>query len=215
MAIEKSSFLLALGAFAAGGGGGYYAGDTGLLKTPLGAAEQQATSRTPAPPVPIPLAPPAAPLCDDMVGAPGTCPAPGYSSDEGGCEALPTRRCEDFKLAMKPRVAERAVACLNALNPAQRCDPARLSLCGHLALMNACSEDAPAVAVAPAGDDVGARCELIQQGCGATPLGATVRDCRATLEGMTAQGRDQMMTCMKTHCADKGLVGCEAVASPK
>ena len=215
MIIEKSFFLLALGAFAAGGAGGYFAGDSGVLKTQLGVAEQQATSHALAPTTATPLAP-ATPLCDDMVGAPGACPAPGYSSDEGGCEALPTRRCEDFKLSMKPRVAEQAVACLTALNPGQRCDPARLSLCGHLALMNACPEpDAPVAAVAPGEDDVGARCEVIRQGCSSLPLGPVTRDCRATLAGMSAQGRDGMVACMKTHCADKGLVGCEAMASAK
>lgn len=45
------------------------------------------------------------------------------------------------------------------------------------------------------------------------PLGPVTRDCRATLAGMSAQGRDGMVACMKTHCADKGLVGCEAMAS--
>ena len=215
MVTDKSSFLLALGAFAAGGAGGYIAGDGGLLKTPLGVTEQQATSHALAPRLATSL-PATAPLCDDMVGAPGVCPAPGYSSDEGGCDALPTRRCEDFKQAMKPRVAERAIACLTALTPAQRCDPARLSLCGHLALMNACAEaDAPAAAVAPGDDDVGTRCEAIQQRCSSTPFGPTPRDCRATLAGMSGQGRDQMVACMKAHCADKGLVGCEAVASAK
>jgi hypothetical protein len=32
---------------------------------------------------------------------------------------------------------------------------------------------------------------------------------------MSALGRDQMVSCMKTHCADKGLVGCEAVLDSK
>jgi hypothetical protein len=215
MIIDTSTFLLAVSAIAVGGVGGYFAGDAGILRTPMvGATEQQAPSHT------LPLASsrspatPAAPPCDDMSGTPAACPSPGYSADEGGCDSLPTRRCEDFKKTMKPRVAEQAVGCLVALGPAQRCDPSRINLCGHVALMNACSQtDAPGAVAAPADDDVGTRCELIRQGCGATS--DSLRECRATLDGLSAQGRDQMVSCMKTHCVDKGLVGCEAMSPSK
>jgi hypothetical protein len=124
---------------------------------------------------------------------------------------MPTKRCEDYKQALKPRVAERAVACINALSPAQRCDPNRLNLCGHAALMNACSiVDEPAEPADAAADEVTTRCNAIVRGCEGVPLGPTLRDCRATLAGMSTLGRDRMAACMKTHCNDKGLVFCEA-----
>jgi hypothetical protein len=218
MVINRASFLLALGALTAGGAlGGYYVADHGLLKNglPLGATEQQGPLVTTEP---VPSARPvAAPICDDMVGAPAACPAPGYPSEEGeGCGALPAKRCDDFKKAMKPRVAEHAVACLNALTAGQRCDPTRLSLCAHLALMSACPEpDAPVGASTTAVDDVGAHCQSVVEACGGSSFAPSTRDCRATLAGMSTLGRDHMVSCMKAHCADKGLVGCEAVLDPK
>lgn len=138
-----------------------------------------------------------------------------------GCGTLPTKRCEDFKQAMKPHVAERAVACLNALKPEQRCDPNRLELCGHTALMSACSIDealsSPDGAGAPsdsgtaaAPDELATHCAAVLHGCEGVTSGPTLRDCRATLAGMSVLGRDKMVTCMKTHCTDKGLLFCEA-----
>ncbi len=163
-----------------------------------------------------------------MVGAPGRVPsAPCGPAEEGmpGCGTLPTKRCEDFKQAMKPHVAERAVACLNALNPAQRCDPNRLELCGHTALMSACSIVEPAApdgAGAPSDsgtasgtDELGTHCTSILHECEGVSSGPTLHDCRTTLAGMSVLGRDRMVACMKTHCTDKGLLFCEAQVDVK
>jgi hypothetical protein len=222
MVIDRTSFMVALGSLVVGGAGGYYAGERGVLQPNpiIGVTELQTPpSRATADPVATSAAPaaPPAPVCDDTVGAAGDCPAPGYPSEEGvGCGALPTKRCQDFKRTMKPRVAERAVACLSALNQGQRCDASRLNLCGHLALMNACPEPegAAVTGVAPT-DELTVRCTSLVQGCGGASLGPSLRECRATLAGLSAFGRDQVATCMKTHCADKGLVGCETVVEPK
>jgi hypothetical protein len=138
-----------------------------------------------------------------------------------GCGTLPTKRCEDFKHAMKPHVAERAVACLNALNPAQRCDPNRLELCGHTALMSACSivepsgldgagAGAPSDSGTAAPDELATHCTSILHECEGVASGPTMHDCRTTLAGMSVLGRDRMVACMKTHCTDKGLLYCEA-----
>jgi hypothetical protein len=150
-----------------------------------------------------------------MTGSPGSCPPPGWPAEEGGCGALPTRRCEDFKKAFRPHVAERAVACINALNPAQRCDPNRLELCGHSALMSACSIDEVPEATDAASDEVTAHCMSILRACDGVMPGTTLRDCRATLAGMSVLGRDRMVACMKSHCPDKGLLFCEAVLDTK
>jgi hypothetical protein len=222
MVIDRTSFLVTVGSLLVGGAGGYYAGERNVLQLSpqvAGVTDLQPPSRPSPAPVATSAAPaaPPPPVCDDTVGTAGDCPAAIYPSDEGvgGCGALPTKRCQDFKQTMKPRVAERAVACLNALNPGLRCDATRLNLCAHSALMNACPEpEGTAVAGVPATDDLSARCAALVQGCGATSLAPSVRECRATLAGLSVFGRDQMATCMKTHCADKGLVGCESVVAP-
>ena len=227
MHIDAGSFFILVGTLAAGGAGGYVVAQKHVFDGPQAAPPQP----TPAPaPVPLPSATiatppkPAAPVCDDAVGLPGTCPPPGYSAEEGGCGGLPTKRCNDFKQAMKAKVAERAVACLNALSPAERCNPIRLNLCGHLSLMSACQEtedadkdavDAAAGAVDAAAGGVTAVCQTVLQECAAASLGPTLRDCRATLSGMSALGRSKMVSCMKTHCTDKGLLYCEAMVDVK
>ena len=212
MQVDAKSFFMLAATLAAGGLGGFEASEKHVFFPP--------PPPPPPPPAPVVSAPPPAPpppppprpvaTCDDMVGAPATCPPPGFPSEEGGCGALPTKRCEDFKASFKPHAAERAVACINALNPAQRCDPNRLNLCGHAALMSACSVLPEVQDPADAGpDELTTRCSAIVQACGGVSLGATMRDCRDTLSGMSAAGRDRMATCMKTHCTDKGLLFCE------
>jgi hypothetical protein len=218
MHIDAGSFFILVGTLAAGGAGGYVVAQKHVFDGPQAAPPQPTPSPVPAP-VALPSATialppkPAAPVCDDTVGLPGTCPPPGYSAEEGGCGGLPTKRCNDFKQAMKPKVAERAVACLNALSPGERCNPMRLNLCGHLSLMSACQETEDA-ADAAAGA-VTAVCQTVLQECAAASLGPTLGDCRATLSGMSALGRSKMVSCMKAHCTDKGLLYCEAMVDVK
>jgi hypothetical protein len=117
---------------------------------------------------------------------------------------------------MKPKVAERAVACLNALTPDERCDKTRLNLCGHLALTNACMQpDDEAADASAEAAGLAAACQAIHEECSGAALGPPAADCRATLSGMSEVGRKDMIACMKKHCSDKGLVGCEAVVDPK
>ncbi|HTQ41247.1 MAG TPA: hypothetical protein VMI75_00725 [Polyangiaceae bacterium] len=221
MQIDAGSFFILAFTLAAGGVGGYYASEKHLFRPP---PPPPAAPPPPAPTVsaatsaPPPPPPKPAPTCDDMVGSPGACPPPVWPAEEGmpGCGTLPTKRCEDFKQAMKPRVAERAVACLNALNQAQRCDPNRLELCGHTALMSACSIVEPlgpdgAGAPSDSGtDEIATHCASILHECEGVSSGPTMHDCRTTLAGMSVLGRDRMVACMKTHCTDKGLLFCEA-----
>ncbi|HEY1693330.1 MAG TPA: hypothetical protein VGG39_14280 [Polyangiaceae bacterium] len=211
MQIDPKSFFILVVTLGAGGVAGFEASEKHLFfpPPPPPPAPAPVVSAAP-PPAPTPPPPRPVPTCDDAVGAAGTCPPPGWPAEEGGCGNLPTKRCEDYKASFRPRVAERAVACINALNPNQRCDKDRLNLCGHEALMNACSV-LPDYAEAPdaAPDELATRCSAIAQECGGVPLGATARDCRDTLAGMSSAGRDRMATCMKTHCNDKGLLFCE------
>jgi hypothetical protein len=41
-----------------------------------------------------------------------------------------------------------------------------------------------------------------------------MRECRATLTGLTVLGRDRVAMCMIAHCSEKGLAGCEAATEP-
>jgi hypothetical protein len=214
--MDRGAFFLALGGLAAGGVGGYVVRDQNLIShdTPVQTAPAMTVAPTPVaattPTVPTPV-------CDDSTGSPGACPPLPYSAEEGGCSPVANKRCEDFKASLKPRVAERAVACLTSLTPAQKCDANRVNLCGHEALMSACAEPETAQTGANATpDDLTTRCQQIAQSCSAsTTSGPSVRECRATLAGMTAVGRDRTAECMRTHCGDKGLIGCEALSEAK
>jgi hypothetical protein len=224
MIIERSGFLLMAGTLAAGGVGGW------LVHDSKSHAERQV-----APPTPVvtPAAPPASvvviehlpppPVCDDSVGTPEDCPAVG-PSDEGMCSNLAAKRCADFKLAFKPKVAQAAVACLRHLKPNEMCDAARVNLCGHTALMAACPDPTPAPASqtaggtdlgsAPVTSPVSLACENIIKGCAGVSVGPTTADCRQTLSGLSDTGRANMTECMASHCADKGLLGCEGFKKP-
>ena len=214
MVISSATFFAVTAALAAGGGVGYFVSQSHVL-------EPRPEMLHEGPPIVVQMpfvaagsaSPPAAPLCDDSVGTPAACPGPGYSAEEGGCGVLTMKRCNEFKAAFKPKVAERAVECVNALKPNERCDVARLNLCGHLALVNACAPaDDVAGADAAAAGSVTAACQDVIRGCGGASLGPTMIDCRQTVAGLNDVGRANLSSCMKTHCSDKGLLGCEGVA---
>jgi hypothetical protein len=217
MVIEKSGFLLAATALAAGGFGGWIAHESkgGATQTNVAPTAMTAAAPVPSPPTVLVvehITPP--PACDDDTGSVEDCPAVG-PSDEGVCN-LAAKRCKEFKAAFKSKVAQAAVACLKRLKGNELCDPARVNGCGHSALMSACPDPVPPAA---AGDTTGAAsatspvatsCEGIVKGCSSEPLGPTMSDCRQTLSGMSDTGRASMMACVSTHCRDRGLLGCEA-----
>jgi hypothetical protein len=226
MVIEKSGFLLMAGTLAAGGVGGWLAHDS--------KSHPERAVAVPVAPVAAPAAPPASvvvvehapppPMCDDSVGAPADCPAIG-PSDEGMCSNVAAKRCSDFKLAFKPKVAQAAVSCLRALKPNEMCDPARVNLCGHTALMAACPDVSTLPAQTGSATDTGSAaaaipspassaCDSIIKGCASVALAPTTADCRQTLSGMTDVGRANMVECMAAHCGDKGLLGCEGFKKP-
>lgn len=249
MNIDRGSFLMLVSTLAIGAVGGYVAAERHVFpeldrwrgRAPEPKPEPVADAAPPlsasvAPAPPLAPAAPAAPACDDSAGTVGECPPPGYPTIEGGCGSFANLRCGELKQAMKPKVASAAVTCLNKLTPQERCDPARVYLCGHLAFMNACPErdaDADAGAgVGPGGTagsaavatpatgapaaanakSVASICQTIVDGCGASPIAPSTAECRQLLSGMTDVGRERTRTCMKTHCFDRGLVGCEGVA---
>jgi hypothetical protein len=223
MIIEKSGFLLMAGTLAAGGVGGWLAHDAKTQRDRVPFAEPPTT----AVPLVASAAPsaaalaeriPAPPMCDDSLGTVEDCPAMG-PADEGVCTNFAAKRCSEFKAAFKPKVAQAAVACLKTLKGNAACDPSRVNLCGHSALMAACPEpipdpskaDATGAAVVTA---VASACEKIVKSCAGQPLLPTLVDCRQTLAGMSDLGRANMVECMATHCGDKGLLGCEGTKKP-
>ena len=220
MTIDAKSFFLLAGTLAAGGAGGYYFHQRTqpppkpvepLPAPPVTASASAAPSAAPAPtPEPVPAAPP----CDDSAGVPEACPVPIGPSDEAVCANWAAKRCADYKAAFKPKVAQAAVACLRKLVGGERCDLYRANLCGHKALMASCQELAPESRPADAGatsSQLLAQCEAIVKGCVGTVPETTMADCYRTLSGMNDVGRAAMVECMKAHCVDKGLFGCEAV----
>jgi hypothetical protein len=213
MVIERSGFLLAAVALAGGGYVGWSMHESKTAKqssaAPMPTAEPAAKPET----VIVVEHVPALPACDDSVGTAEACPFVG-PSDEGLCSNIAAIRCNEFKLAFKPRVAQAAVACLRSLKGNELCDATRVNLCGHRALMAACPDPAPPAAsdagMAPAASAVALACENIVKSCASVPPGPTPADCRQTLSGMSDVGRATMTTCVTTHCADRGLLGCEA-----
>jgi hypothetical protein len=219
MTIDAKSFFLLAGTLAAGGAGGYYFRERTAPPKPVEPLPTPPVTASAAPsaaPAPAPEPVPAAPPCDDGAGEPEACPVAIAPSDEGVCGNWAAKRCADYKAAFKPKVAQGAVACLRKLVGGERCDQYRANLCGHKALMAACQEPPPGSTSAAA--DSGAspsqlavQCEAIVKSCTNTVPETTLADCYRTLSGMNEAGRAAMVECMKTHCTDKGLFGCEAV----
>jgi hypothetical protein len=232
MAIDGTTFLVVAATLAAGGVGGWVVHER---------TANSPDDRAPATPPVLPSATPAeapvsvevveaatgAAVCDDSVGTAEACPSVG-PSDEGICANTILKRCNEFKMAFKPRVAQQAVACLRQLKANERCDPARINQCGHAALMAACPESAPpskgtfvpATGTRPASVTLAAEsvtdsspltktCENLVKSCG-PPLSPTLNDCRQTLAGMTELGRASLVECVTAHCTTRGLLGCEA-----
>lgn len=192
-------------ALAIGGAGGYVASEAELVPhlkkppPPPPAPTPPAVASTPPPPPPPPVASgapvvDAGPPCDDSIGEPEACPPIGPPTIEGGCGPFTNERCKDFKQTMKPRVAAAAIACLNKLTYAEKCDPKRVDLCAHVALMNACEDKTPA-------------CDAMPKTCAS----ASMTECRQALSGLKEIGREAVAECVKKHCADKGIVGCESL----
>jgi hypothetical protein len=233
MAADRSSFLVIAAALAAGAVGGWALRERNPALPDPRAESDAKPIAAPAPtPLMVEVTDPVAAssaACDDSVGASEECPSVG-PSDEGMCANVIYKRCGDYKSALKPRVAQRAVACLKQLKGNERCDAVRINQCGHAALMAACPEPTPpakgaylaGAGVQPASftlakpPQTGASsltksCVGLTKTCSGQPLGPSVEDCRQTLAGMNEAGRASTLECAAGHCSDRGLLGCEAV----
>jgi hypothetical protein len=89
----------------------------------------------------------------------------------------------------------------------------RVNLCGHIALTNACTEpdpvkDEPAAGAKPTAL---ATCKAIATACGKTHVPPSLAECKQALSGLNDTGKELMVQCMKKHCVDRSILGCEAV----
>jgi hypothetical protein len=121
--------------------------------------------------------------CDDSKGTPASCRSVKLA---GGCSSFPfiCDQCESYKKSFKPRVAERAVACVIAQNQAQLGDGCATYACGDEALKSACLD--------PSADQP---CQQIASACR-----TTVDECRGLLSGMNANGRASVAGCASRGC---------------
>src|SRR5262245_8869175 len=107
MQIDKTSFLLLAGTFAAGGAGGYVFHERGGLalrpaappppSTPAAVVPPAAPSVSAAPSAPAGVAPKVPmPACDDTQGEPEACPPMPAPTDEGVACSWAAKRCVDY-----------------------------------------------------------------------------------------------------------------------
>lgn len=198
MQVDRGGYLVFVTSIALGGAAGYIASEKNLV--PHMKKPEAPRPEPPAPvvvdagpPVPVAVVVDAGPTCDDSIVEEVECPPIGLPTIEGGCGPFPQSRCNDFKRTMKPREAALAVKCLNKLNGIERCDAKRVDLCAHQALMTSCPDAVPA-------------CDAIAKTCAS----ASRRECNEALAGLKEVGRESAVACIAKHCADKGIVGCEA-----
>jgi hypothetical protein len=124
--------------------------------------------------------------CDDDRGNPGECSKAPCRSTAFICS-----QCEDYKRYFKPKIAERAVACVVTQTPAQANDGCRTYQCGDEALKSACIDTTADSA-----------CTAIAKACK-----TTMGECRGMLSGMNAAGRARITACAQKGCP-YGLWSC-------
>jgi hypothetical protein len=125
-------------------------------------------------------------VCDDNRGSPGDC-------RKADCRRLPfiCQHCEEYKRTLKPKIAERAVACVVAQAGAQLSDGCRTYQCGDEALGGACLD--------PTADPA---CWAVAKSCN-----TSVDECRGFLSGMNDAGRQKVLACALAGCP-YGLWSC-------
>jgi hypothetical protein len=129
---------------------------------------------------------PSPPLCNDALGAADDC-------RKAFCRELPfvCDQCNAYKRYFKPRVAERAVACVIGQTERQAQDGCQTYRCGDRALKAACLDST-----------TDAMCVGIARACK-----VSVDDCRGMLSGMNDAGRQKMAMCAVQGCP-YGLWSC-------
>jgi hypothetical protein len=134
--------------------------------------------------------------CDDTQGAAPDCASLGAEGGYPANEVCPgavfmRRRCFAYASNFKPKVAAAAVACLGTAKM-EYCNSCKPFTCGHEALMGACPDAAAE-----------ADCATISRSCS----GVDKTKCSSYLSGMSAKGRQAMVSCLTASCG-KGFERC-------
>ena len=154
--------------------------------------------------------------CGDATGSPASCKA---MAAPRGCGSFPFPRskCDGFTASMKPKIAERAVACVVALSGKDVCDACLTYRCGYEALMSACVDasadvDCAAIVKSCAGPNPSGpsrRAPARAPTAPTTTPTVTLTECRAYLSGLAPTGRHKMVQCMVPgQGCDWGLYSC-------
>jgi hypothetical protein len=128
--------------------------------------------------------------CRDEVGNPGSCSG-GRMTSLCGALQFHCSKCDSYRKYFKPRVAERAVACVQGQSLQQAQDGCETYRCGDEALKAACRD---ATAVDACRSIVG-------------PCNASLSECTQLLSGMNAAGRAEVAACVAQGCR-YGLWSC-------
>jgi hypothetical protein len=124
-------------------------------------------------------------VCADDQGSPGDC-------NKAHCAlGFVCQQCEAYKRYFKPKIAERAVACVVAQTRKQAADGCRTYQCGDEALKSACLD--------PSVDNA---CLTIARRCN-----TSLDECRGLLSGMNDAGRRKIAACAARGCP-YGLWSC-------
>lgn len=124
-------------------------------------------------------APPAAKGCNDDVGSPGIC-----SKSKCSQLAFVCSKCESYRKHFKPKVAQRAVACVNRQTRQQSGDGCETYRCGDEALRAACPDGSAQAA-----------CQSLAGKCS-----VSLAECTQMLSGMNAAGRAEVAACAARGC---------------
>ena len=140
--------------------------------------------------------PPSVPGCpdsDNMVGTPGSCA--GLRAPGPQCESFSDTKsqCDKFARGMKPRAAQKAVACLLSKSGSKAiCDFTVSQTCALEGITESCLDPA-----------TGPTCDAIVQNCGGGRRGRpsiTKSECMHALSALPGANRSRVATCINESC---------------
>lgn len=154
------------------------------------AATRASKAPDPAPsPAPSPAPAPAPACLDDGAATVAECAVSSPASE--GCGTFASQKCASYKMYLKPKVAAKAVSCMNALPKEQTCGSTAPYDCGRDALKSACA-DAHVAEV----------CKTV-----ATACKETAESCSQLVSGLNDAGKQAVAACAARGCS-AGLYSC-------
>lgn len=141
---------------------------------------------------PVTTSQPSSGTCDNDTG---TIPACSIAGPPGPfCEGLTDAKaaCKGYKAALRPAIAAKAVACLNAGSGKQAiCDYQLLEACSTASIRTACINPSTATS-----------CNNVVAACSGNQWGKiTMNDCQSLLSAVKDGKKQSMVTCMMEGCS--------------